>query len=555
MNEKTQMDEIKQAELAERYLELTTKATAEWQKSQYNKAKIYAESALELAQKLRSERREAHAKHLLGTIYSYINTYDVAYDYHRQSMNIHKKLKMKKAEAEDWNNIGDINMKLGYYEKAKECFQTSLQLLPDFVRAWNNLGYLAARENENPQALEYYAKAAEIAKQTGKTRSYLISLINSTEVLNKSEKYAEAAELIAQSEKVLQSEELGTADELQIALLLNKAINADLQGKLPVAEKNYRRALELAEQCENQDYLLKVYGTMSNFYKEQELYKEAFQYLLKSQKISATLMNEKVVEKIMQIQNFYEKDKQQLTGLQLNEKTARLATMGVLTAGITHEINQPLCAIKLNLESIIYMLEKQSIDLPFDLNIELDQIMHGMVRIEEIVKHIRNFWNCGKDDKIQNTKVEATVQKVINLLERQIYSHGITIEYQFPEQPLFIQAASIHLEQILINLITNAINAFDKIKKKDKKIVIRAEQQASALAIYVRDNGPGIEPEHLENLFDPFYSSYSKPNNMGLGLAIVKYFVEHYDGVLQVESSLGEFTEFKILFEVGEEKK
>jgi len=264
-------------------------------------------------------------------------------------------------------------------------------------------------------------------------------------------------------------------------------------------------------------------------------------------------MNKKVVDKIMQIQNFFEKDKQQLTGLQLNEKTARLATMGVLTAGITHEINQPLCAIKLNLESIIYMLQKQNIDLPFNLNIELDQIMQGMVRIEEIVKHIRNFWNYGKDDKIQNTNVKSTVEKVINLLERQIYSHGITVEYSFPEQPIFIQCASIHLEQILINLITNAINAFDKIKKKDKKIMIRAERHGSVLQIFVRDNGPGIEPKHLKNLFDPFYSSYSTTQNMGLGLAIVKYFVEHYDGNLEVDSSLNEFTEFKINFEDGGE--
>lgn len=521
-----------------------------WSNSDYNNAKEYAESALELAIQDKNKKREADASWLLGVIHSYLNSYDTAYNFHLKCLKINRELGRAFEQAEAWNNLGDINFKLGNFNKAKECFEKSLSLIPNFHRALTNLGYLAFTNKNYDEALFYYKQGKESALCRESSRSAVISLINQTEVYTEQKKFVEAEKCINEAYQILEKDKsISTVQELTIALELNKAIILFYTNKIPESFRLLNELLNQTKELQNKDYILKTHFQLSELYAKTEDFKNAYYHLSEYNKINTELLNQKVIDKVMQIQNFYEKEKQVLTGLQINEKTSKLATLGVLAAGITHEINQPLCAIKINVESIMYCLEKTPIALPFNFDAELNQTLESVDRITEIVKHMRSFWNYGKNAEISNIEVHKTILNTLSFLQRQIYSHEINIVKNFSEEDLFIKCASIHLEQILINIINNAISALDKSSKKDKEITIFTKKDKNTVLISIKDNGTGIPEDKIENLFDPFYSTHNSEENMGLGLAIVKYFTEHYKAKLDVKSEENNYTEFIIEFD------
>lgn len=215
---------------------------------------------------------------------------------------------------------------------------------------------------------------------------------------------------------------------------------------------------------------------------------------------------------------------------QLAEKSARLASIGVLAAGITHEINQPLNAVMMSVDHILYWEEQNKGVLPEYIYKTLIDISEGAKNIDNIIQHMRSFWVTPISDQITSVDLNEAVRNAMLLIQRQMQQHEIESEIEFFEDSVIIQGNSIQLELILINLISNSIYSLDSKKGRDKSIKIKTYTEKNSAFLIVEDNGIGLPPGVGDELFDPFFSTKKPGEGMGLGLAIVKMFIDRFKG-------------------------
>lgn len=238
------------------------------------------------------------------------------------------------------------------------------------------------------------------------------------------------------------------------------------------------------------------------------------------------------------------------------EKSSRLASIGVMASGITHEINQPLSALRVTVDSMKFMEQRQPGQLPEFVKHKLDTMLQGISRIDQIVKHMRNFWVApSRKDEGQTVDLMQAVENAFSLVKRQMADHGIEGKLKVPGREVLVHGSFIQLEQIIVNLVVNSIQALDKIESPDKKIWIEAALENECARLIVSDNATGI-PEGLgEKLFDPFYSTKKGNEGTGLGLAIVKTFVDKLNGSIYYHNNEAGGVTFTITLCVNTDKQ
>jgi len=230
------------------------------------------------------------------------------------------------------------------------------------------------------------------------------------------------------------------------------------------------------------------------------------------------------------------------------ERSARLASIGVMAASITHEINQPLNAIKVTSDSIQYWHKRNPGALPEPFTNQLDIISQSVQRIVEIIDHMRAFWVIPGSPKIAEVNINQAVKNALSLTRQQLRSHSIQELIKMETEPLMIKGNLVHFEQIIVNLVVNAIHALDEKKKEDKKIEINTFMEDTFAVLVIRDNGPGLPTEDKSKLFDPFFSTKNSGEGMGLGLAIVKRYIDKYGGRVTAANHADGGAQFKIKF-------
>lgn len=241
--------------------------------------------------------------------------------------------------------------------------------------------------------------------------------------------------------------------------------------------------------------------------------------------------------------------------LEARERVARaerMASLGSMAAGIAHEINQPLNSIKVNADSLIYL---DRIKAPIERGEIMENIRDISVqvtRIDDIIKHMRSFIQPDLPQKKQDCDLNRAVESALSLIGIQLASHQITLVKDLQEKLPIIEAQSIHLEEIIINLMINAMQALDKLEKNYKQIICRTYTDVGCLVLEISDNGPGIDESIKEKIFEPFFSTNTIGENMGLGLCIVHSIVDSYQGTIFFHSNDMGGTTFRILFPLTE---
>ncbi|MCE5270531.1 PAS domain S-box protein [bacterium] len=235
-------------------------------------------------------------------------------------------------------------------------------------------------------------------------------------------------------------------------------------------------------------------------------------------------------ERNLQVHELIEAERKRTEATRLAEQSSRLASIGVMAGGITHEINQPLNAIKLTADSVVLWIQRNPVEIPGKMVEKFKKVSEHVSRIDEIIKHMRQFWVAPTQSPPGVFDLHDTVCSALDLIENQIGSHGIHLETVYCREPLKVQGARINLEQIVINLVVNAMQALDETSRNDKFILVKTVRVGDKVRIEVRDNGPGFPAEMADRLFDPFYSTKKPGQGTGLGLAIVKRFVDEMRG-------------------------
>ncbi len=207
---------------------------------------------------------------------------------------------------------------------------------------------------------------------------------------------------------------------------------------------------------------------------------------------------------------------------------ARLNTMGEMASGIAHEINQPLTAILSYNQACIRLLRDEDADIE-----EIMRIMRSAAaqsrRAGEIIKRLRAFVTkqAGQPGPVDLNQI---TQNVLTLSEHELRDHRIRVRTQFAMSLPAVVADGIQLEQVILNLVRNGIDAMAGTVSEDKVIAIATWFENGRVAISVRDFGHGISPRAKEQLFNPFFTT--KSNGMGLGLTISQSIIDACGGTL-----------------------
>ncbi len=236
---------------------------------------------------------------------------------------------------------------------------------------------------------------------------------------------------------------------------------------------------------------------------------------------------------------------------QLLMQKSKLESLGVLAAGIAHEINQPLTRISFGADNILLKLaQNDSID-PAYLKAKSQNILAGVDRISYIIQHIRGFV-CGKQngDDVP-IDVNTTIDNVLSLVQTQYRNHNISIEKNLQSKGR-VMLNNYKLEQVLLNVLSNAKDAIDN-KSNDSisfwegKIVVRTYNESQQIVIEISDNGIGIPAPAIEQIFDPFFTTKAVGQGIGLGLFISYNIIKDAQGEILAESQHNIGTTFKIL--------
>lgn len=230
-------------------------------------------------------------------------------------------------------------------------------------------------------------------------------------------------------------------------------------------------------------------------------------------------------------------ERMQHEAAQLTAQATHLASIGVIAAGITHEINQPLSAIQVHADMLLYLMEKKRYSLPEPLAKIFNEISEGTQRINNIIQHMRSFWVSSDSEPLVEVDLNEAIQCALTLTNRKMHSHSIRLKLELSADPVLIMANRVHVEQIVINLVMNSIHALDQKQSAKKEIVVKSAVNHKTATLAVRDNGIGLPTYEYDRLFSPFFSTKAPGSGMGLGLAIVKMFADRFKGEIEVEGN------------------
>lgn len=225
-----------------------------------------------------------------------------------------------------------------------------------------------------------------------------------------------------------------------------------------------------------------------------------------------------------------EAEQKNVEALRMLEESSRLASIGVMAAGITHEINQPLNAIKITADSVLFWQKRNPEQLPEMFARKIQTISEGTSRIDSIIKHMRTFWEKPHISEEETIDMVEGVRRSLSLVKRQVYDHSIELIDRLPKNTIFVYANYIQFEQIVVNVIVNSIHSLDKVQKENKRIKLNLYQDSKHGVLEIHDNGTGIEQSIREKIYDPLFTTKGNESGSGLGMAIVKTFIDRFQG-------------------------
>jgi two-component system sensor histidine kinase TtrS len=231
---------------------------------------------------------------------------------------------------------------------------------------------------------------------------------------------------------------------------------------------------------------------------------------------------------------------------------ARLSTMGEMASGIAHELNQPLSAISNYTRGSIRMLQSGK-EASNDKLIEvMERVAAQSERAGEIIRQLRRFIRKEEPER-KWVDLNRLIRELVAFLQPELRKAQVALNLQLHEPLPQLWAHDIQLEQVLLNLTRNAIEAMQDVPAEQRRLLVRTTHLASGeVEVLVEDSGHGIPEELRERIFEPFITT--KQQGMGLGLSISRGIIEDHDGRLLLDQASGQGTRLRIILPLQENK-
>ncbi len=234
--------------------------------------------------------------------------------------------------------------------------------------------------------------------------------------------------------------------------------------------------------------------------------------------------------------------------------SAKLASIGQLVAGVAHELNNPLAAIRLHSEIIEGELQDlMPMTVQGLLRDSLTNIDNCVDRMQKIISSLRHFSGGSKVKELHETDLNRMIDQVLQIYGKKIRDKGILVSLNLCESLPRVLIDVHQVEQVIINLVSNAIDAMEK--SPVRKIFIETAFLNNEVRCIVQDTGPGIPKANREKIFDPFFTTKNVGQGMGLGLSLSYSIIKEHDGELILDSQPGSGAKFIIILPAVLESK
>jgi two-component system, NtrC family, sensor kinase len=532
-----------------------------------NQAKEYYDQSMKLSEELGDLKGMAYAYNNIGVINREMGELNKSLDYFLKSLDIRKKLGDKKGISHVSNNIGNLYRILRNFDKAQQYYNNSLAIEQELndkngiAMIYESLAQLSitiadsstrllskeVRETNLKRAAEYALKAYEISI---KLRSYSRQNASSHQLmyafrelgdfkksLEFAQVYINTRDSMYNEDKTRSIVEMQTRYEAENKQreIENQQLIIDKQTLESNRQKNQRNFFIVVFALSMLSALIILYG----FFQKKKSNK-----LLRDRACEIETLNEELKSTNEELYTQRDNLEEALANLQNTQKqllqAEKMASLGILSAGVAHEINNPINYVYNGAAALRLFLNENGFEKSVEANTLIDAINQGVVRITDIVKSLGKY---SRSEKAPFAKcdINEVVDNCLVMLQNQ-YKPRIEIEKDYSlDKPLaFANEGNLH--QVFINILTNAIYAIET----SGTIQIKTEITDSLISITITDTGTGIAEENLTRIFDPFYTTKAPGEGTGLGLAISKTIIENHHGTIICSSVLSKGTTFLV---------
>ncbi|MEM9917617.1 MAG: tetratricopeptide repeat protein [Bacteroidota bacterium] len=525
----------------------------------YEKAEEFFLKALDIRLKFPEAKGIGFSYNSLGLLYYDLEKYQLALSYFDKALLAFQQIGNRQFVEVTYRNMGNCHTAVRNFEQARSYYQQALLIATEMnskekkLRLNYRLGGLFEKQALYERAVDYYSKSLRLAQEIGKIISVQEAYMRLSECYAKLGKYQEAFQAYrgyTSSKDILFNEK---SDQKL----------AELKTQYETQQKE--QAIDVLN--EQRKYLLIGLGLFSLLtvllLRTIQLRRRANRQLLQSKRET---------EKVLQDKEHLLKELQS-TQTQLIQ-AEKMASLGQLTAGIAHEINNPINfivsnvkALRLDFEDISVILqlifklpekptEEQiqeltqkcvELDIPFIYE-EVGQLIGGIERgadrTGKIIEGLKTF-SRSKGDQFEKADIHKGIDSTLVILGNKIGSK-IKVEKTYSDLPL-VECQIGKLNQVFMNILNNAVQAIQDNDPPEGSIHISTQHKDEKVFIGIRDTGKGMTTKTIEKIFDPFFTTKEIGKGTGLGLAISYGIIADHNGQIEVESTPGKGTSFQII--------
>ncbi len=517
----------------------------------------------------------------IGNVYKNLGDYHLALDNYRKALDL---LDETDDKSTLWRNIGEIYLYLEDYDSALEYF---IYLYDELVIRKDNIGisevlnrmagtlYL---KKDLVKAKKLFEEALNLQIDLNDHLGSSLSLLNLAKIAKDHKNYKEAIKNFNKSLKlaeVINNKSVLRTIYYELSLIYKEQQNYKKAYEYQVLYSDISDFLSQEQKAEEFTNTLVVHDLEKKTQENDILQAKNENYRLRLEKenlskwrlsfgftilvilILVFIIYYRYYLKRVENQNLEHRIKEALNKQEEQQQIivhqSSLSSLGELAAGIAHEINQPIQNISLSAEGIQFELLEENPDQTF-IKQSVSEIFEDIVRVREIVDHIRVFSSGQKETVFESFSVSDCVESAISMIQRQYQNHNIELQlklnYGVPE----VLGNPHKVEQVIHNLLSNARDAVEERFEKDqtfrKTITISTGVDENEVFIEVRDNGIGIPQNKKTDIFLPFVTSKQLGKGTGLGLSISYSLINEMKGRIEVKSRVMDGTSMKVIIPI-----